>query len=301
MLLAGVVVAHLQLAQQADGQQLNAGEDEHAGNHKQRAVLVHYMLMRVEDLHAQQNGRENAAEENAQRAKAAEEVQRPREVLEQKADGEQIEEDAEGAADAVVALAALALHVLDRNLADGGAVPAGQRGNEAMHFTVERNVVDDFAAIGLVGSAEVVNVHVGELGHQPVGAARGNAAHHEVVDALLAPAGDDVVALFQLFDKVRNLVGVVLQVAVHGEDELARGVIEAGRKRGRLPKIAAQFDHQHAAVDRGNLFQQFVSAVAGAVIDKHQLKAVAHLLHYLLQARIKNGDVLLFIVKRNDD
>jgi dsRNA-specific ribonuclease len=93
----------------------------------------------------------------------------------------------------------------------------------------------------------------------------------------------------------------VLQVAVHGEDELARGVVETGRQGRGLAEVAAQLDHQHAAVDRGNLFQQLVGAVVGAVVDQHQLKAVAHLLHHLLQAGIEDGDVFLFIVKRHDD
>ena len=51
----------------------------------------------------------------------------------------------------------------------------------------------------------------------------------------------------------------------------------------------------------GNLLQQFVGAIARPVVDQDQLKTAAHLLHHLLQARIQNGHVLLFIVKRNND
>ena len=115
-------------------------------------------------------------------------MQRAAHVLEQKANGQQIEEDAEGAPDAVMALAPFAIQVADGNLADRGAIPTGQRGNEAVHLAIERNVLDHLAAIGLEGRAEVVNVHAGKLGHQPVGAARGNAPHDKVVDPLLAPA-----------------------------------------------------------------------------------------------------------------
>ena len=63
------------------------------------------------------------------------------------------------------------------------------------------------------------------------------------------------------------------------------GVIETGRQRGGLAEVAAQLDDQHAAVHRGDLFQQLVGAVAGAVVDQDQFKGVAHLLHDLLQAR----------------
>ena len=47
--------------------------------------------------------------------------------------------------------------------------------------------MNDLAAIGLEGGSEVANVDAGKLGHEPVWAAGGNAAHDEVVDAVLAP------------------------------------------------------------------------------------------------------------------
>src|SRR6185437_5138501 len=203
-----------------------------------------------------------AAAQNGQHPDAAEEVQRTAHVFEQEANRKQIEEDAEGAADAVMALASLAVHIADGNLADRGSVPACQRGNEAVHFAVKRDVLDDLSAIGLEGSSEVVNVHAGEFGHEPIGAARRNAAQNEVVNALFAPAGDNVIAFIELFQEGGNVIGIVLQVAIHGKDELARGMIESGRQSRRLTEVAPQLDDQHAAVDRGDLFEQLVSAVA---------------------------------------
>ena len=148
---------------------------------------------------------------------------------------------------------------------------------------------------------EVVNIHARKLRHQPVRAARWDPPHHEVVDALLAPARHHVVALFQLFQEVRNLVRIVLQIAVHRQDEIARRMIESSRQRRRLSEIAAQLYHQHTAVHRGNLFQQLVSLVARAVIDQHQLKAFAHLFHHLFQTRVQNGYIVFFIVERDDN
>ena len=56
--------------------------------------------------------------------------------------------------------------------------------------------------------------------------------------------------------KSGNLAGVVLQVAVHGDDELALRVVEAGGQRRGLAEVAAQFDDQHPAIDRSNLLEQ---------------------------------------------
>ena len=70
-------------------------------------------------------------------------------------------------------------------------------------------------------------------------------ASAKVINALFAPArAINVRILFELFDEAGNLVRVVLQVAVHGKNEVARGVIEAGGERRRLTEVAAELDYQ---------------------------------------------------------
>src|SRR4051812_46992168 len=294
-------MAHLQLTEKTNREHLDAGKDEHAGDHEHGTVVVHDVRVRVQDLQPQQHGGDDAARQNSERAEAAEEVQRAAHVLQQESNREQIKEHAEGAADAVVAPALLAHYVADGNLANRRAVPAGQRGDEAVHLAVEGNVLDHFAAIGLERGAEVVDVDAGEFGHQPVGAARGKAAHDKVVDALLAPAGNHVVALFEFLEEVGDLVGVVLQVAVHGEDVLAGGMIEAGGQCRSLSEVAAQLDDENPAVHRRDLFEKLVGAVAGAVVYQDQLKSLAYLLHDLFEARVEVGDVLFFVMEGNNN
>ena len=79
-----------------------------------------------------------------------------------------IEEDAEGAGNAVMGLAPFPDYILDRNLTNAGAVPGSKRRNEAMHFTIQRNIVNDLAAVRLEGRSEIVNLYAGKFGHQPV-------------------------------------------------------------------------------------------------------------------------------------
>ena len=76
-MLAGVVMADLKLAQQSDGQQLNAGDNQHRAHHKQGPVMVHHARWRIADLHAQQKHGHAAAAQDAQHAQPAEEMQRP--------------------------------------------------------------------------------------------------------------------------------------------------------------------------------------------------------------------------------
>src|SRR5664279_6047642 len=101
-----------------------------------------------------------------------------------------------------------------------------------------------------------MDVDAAELGHQPVGDLGRNATHHEIVDALLAPSANDVIPSTQLLEEERDVIGIVLQIAVHSQNELALTMIKPGRKRRGLPEIATQLDHNYAAVHSGNLLEQ---------------------------------------------
>ena len=99
-------------------------------------------------------------------------------------------------------------------------------------------------------------------------------AHDEVVDALLAPSGDDIVTLVELLNECRNVIGIVLKVAVHGKDVLAGGVIETGRQCRRLTEVPPQLDYKHAAVHGSYLLKQFVGPVSRTIVDQYHLEAV---------------------------
>ena len=258
---SGVEVANLKLAQQTDAHHLDSGKDQDACDKKDRAVKLHDVLA-GENLKDKQPGSQAGAGQHAERSNGSEEVERAGHVAEEEADGKKIEEDTEGAGDAVVALAKLAGWIRDGNLADAGAVPGGQRRNEAVHLSVEGNVLDDLATVGLEGRAEVVDVHSAEIGHEPVGGAGGDAAEEEVISTLTAPATDDVITFFKLGKKIGNLVGRMLEIAVHRKNELSLGVVKSGSEGGGLAEVAAKFDDENAGIDSCNLFKQPISAIA---------------------------------------
>src|SRR5581483_9359002 len=234
-----VIVADLEFAEQPQRDQLHAGDDEHGGEEHQRPVLRHDVAV-VDELGNHHPERNAHAGGYTGHADGPEEMQRARQVPEQEPDGQEIEEDAEGARDAVVRDAAFAVHVLDRNFTDRGTMPRSESWDKAVHLAIQRHEVQQVASIGFKRSAEVVDVDAAQLGHQPVGAARGEAAQHEVVDANLAPAGNDVEAFVNFLDEQRNIVGIVLEVAIHGEHVIALRVVKSRCEGGGLAEVAPQ-------------------------------------------------------------
>ncbi len=170
-----------------------------------------------------------------------------------------------------------------------------------MQFPVERDFLHHGATIRLESGAKIVQLHAAQLGHQPVGDLGRDAPHHEVVNALFAPSADDVVALAEFLQKQRNVMRIVLQIAVHGNHVLAFGVIETRRQRRGLPEVAAQFHDNHAAIHGCDLLQHPERVIAAAIVHKYQLKRLAGGFHYHLQPIIELGDVLFFVMKWDDN
>src|ERR1700693_1353384 len=104
-------------------------------------------------------------------------MQRTGEIAEQEANGDEIEDYPERAGNAVMRSAAFPVYVADGHFSNRRSIPGRQRRDEAVQLAIERNLVEDLAAVGFEGRAEVVNVDAAQLGHDPVRHAGGDAAH----------------------------------------------------------------------------------------------------------------------------
>src|ERR1700734_3412092 len=117
-----------------------------------------------------------------------------------------------------------------------------------MQLAIERHLLQNLAAVGLEGGAEVMNIDAAQSGHEPVRNPRRNAAHPEIVDASFAPAADNIVTGGNLLQENWNVGRIVLQIAIHGDNVFAARMIETGRQPSRLAEIAAEFHYCNAAV-----------------------------------------------------
>ena len=96
-----------------------------------------------------------------------------------------------------------------------------EHGNESVQFAVKPQFGEQVGAIGLERAPEVLEVHSRHLPDQPVGNPRGKPAGQESVDPLRSPAVGKVVALVDLRDQPRDVLGRVLEIAVHGHNDLS--------------------------------------------------------------------------------
>ena len=89
-----------------------------------------------------------------------------------------------------------------------------------MEFAEQANRLGDFAAIALEPTVVIVQLDAAEATEHAIE----DAAGQHFVPRVMAngfPTADQVVAFVDLFQEPRNLVGIVLQVGVHREDDVA--------------------------------------------------------------------------------
>src|SRR5208283_396713 len=166
-----VVVAHLHLAQQSDGEQIQSAEQQAERQHHQRAVRGHDWNM-TQKLFYSQPCHNRAAAQQAEQAEGSEEMQRPGKIAKQKPNRDEIEEDAKRSRNAVVRGPTLTIDIANRHFANRRAVPRRQRRNKPVQLAIERHLFQNLAAIGFKRGPEVVNIHAAQFRHQPIGNAR---------------------------------------------------------------------------------------------------------------------------------
>src|SRR4029079_10841596 len=107
---------------------------------------------------------------------------------------------------------------------------------------VDGDLGQDLPAVRLEAAVEVMEVDLGEAAGHPVEQERGEPLARRILPALL-PAGDEVeVLLLEDGEEAGDLLRVVLEVTIHGDDDRAARVVEAGAQGRGLAEVAAQAD-----------------------------------------------------------
>ena len=106
---------------------------------------------------------------------------------------------------------------------------------------------------------------------------------------------------FDFFKKARNLFRVVLQIAVHRNDDFAARKIKTRFQSRSLPEIPPQPHQVYAPVVLEDVRKNFERIVLAAVVHKHQLVRLADSVHHFGKLHIERWDVFLFVEERNDN
>ena len=119
--------------------------------------------------------------------------------------------------------------------------------------------------------------------------------------ALFAPSAGDVEALMDLVHQRGQIGRIVLQVAVHGDDDVAARLIEARRQRRGLPEVAPQPDDFQPPVGLHQVRQQLEAAIARRIVNEENLIRLGHAFEHGGEPVVEPQNRPLFVVDRDND
>ena len=174
-------------------------------------------------------------------------------------------------------------------------------GHIAVHLTIDLNVLDHFLAIGFQSAVEVVQVFdTADLPGCGVEELCRNGFRQRVsLFAVLLESAHQVVAIFLDHTvQFRNLVGWVLQVGVHRDDNISFCLLETTIQGRRLAVVATELDAFHVLWLLWQLSNDFPRTVGRTVVNEDNFKREVMLLHDTLYPRIQFRNRLVLIIKR---
>jgi hypothetical protein len=139
------------------------------------------------------------------------------------------------------------------------------------------------------------------MADQPVRDARRNLARQQLVLPVVAPADDQVEAGVDLLQQQRDIGGIVLQVAVHGDEHFAVRMFDAGGHRGRLPVVATELDDAQPRIVPCERGSDRDSIVLAPVVDEHHFVWASELIDRPHDRLIERANALRLVVQRHDD
>ena len=141
-------------------------------------------------------------------------------------------------------------------------------------------------------------MYIGGAADDVVGNTTGDFTQNHTVLAIGAVASHHIKTFFfGNFEHAGQVAGVILQVAIHGGDVFALGIIDSGHEGQTLAVVLFQLHHPQA---RMLYTVQFLEGIVlGSVIHKYHFVFVSlHCFSYALNLRF---DVFFFVVDTNDN
>jgi molybdopterin molybdotransferase len=293
---AFLVLARHHLAEQAEGEELEADHDEQDAQDQQWPVSD-CLAGCLQDGEVEENSEPDRRE---QQPEAAEKMERAVPVAADECDGQKVEEAAQVALRPVTGTAVGTRPVVDGKLGDPEAAVVREHRQEPVQLAVDPQPVQHLGPVRLEPTVEVVQPQTRDAARRGVEDPR-EGTPEPGIPALCLPAGDEVEALVELRQKARNLGRIVLEVGVDGHDGVAARVREPGRKRGGLAEVPAQPNHADVAVRCVESRECGEASIGGTVVDEDDFPRGLQRLEGGSELVVQRGERQLLVVDGHHD
>ncbi len=108
---------------------------------------------------------------------------------------------------------------------------------------------------------------------QSIGHARGENPGQPGVFPISSPAVDHIVTFLKLFHNKGNILRVILQIRVQGNNDLPSGVVESGGNGSGLSKVSDKLQDPHPRIQTSQALELLGAPIGASIIDEEDFAA----------------------------
>lgn len=172
-----------------------------------------------------------------------------------------------------------------------------------MQAAIEFEPGEALAAEGAVGATGIGDLLIGEFVADPISDSAGSDADKTVAlgAGIDARAADAIETLVEGVEEFGDVAGIVLEIGIHGHDELPAGGAKAGIAGGRFTAVGFESDSPHARIaldERGDLLPALIGA---AIVDEDNLGGDIRGIDDANDGIVEERDILRFVENGDAD
>jgi len=162
-------------------------------------------------------------------------------------------------------------------------------------------VAHDVPSVAFQGTAVVVQMDSTDPADQTIGQVRGEDSGKPGILAVLPPAVDHVVTLFELLHDARNILGIILEIRVQGNDDCPPGIIKSGGNGSGLPEIADKLQDTNPLIQGSQALEFLGTSIGTSIVDEENFATGLPGDQTLVETVVQGFEGLEFVKNGNDD
>ena len=159
----------------------------------------------------------------------------------------------------------------------------------------------DVPSVAFQGTAVVVQMDSTDPADQTIGQVRGQDSGEPGILAALSPAVDHVVTFFELLHDAGNILRIILEIRVQGNDDFPPGIIKSGGNGSGLPEIANKLQDPNPLIQDSQALEFLGTPIGASIVDEENFAAGFPGDQTLVETIVQGFEGLEFIKNGNDN
>jgi len=130
---------------------------------------------------------------------------------------------------------------------------------------------------------------------------RGKDSGQPGILAVLSPAVDHVVTLFELLHDAGNILRIILEIRVQGNNDCPPGIIKSGGNGSGLPEIANKLQNPNPLIQDSQALEFLGTPIGASIVDKENFAGRSPGCQTLVETIVQGFEGLEFIKNGNDN